>query len=464
MTEATQLSKISQTLFPQLELGDVRRNRRFEKVVQALANNPGASLPEVFPDPTSYHACLNLLDAEECSHENILGAHQESVLNQMEAHSGPILLLHDGTFLDFSGHTTLEDDLGPIGNGGGRGWLAHQTLAVNPSNRMVFGLVSQILHIRATATKGEGVASGRLRETRESRLWIKGLDEVGPTPEGRKWIDVADRGADVFEFLQILTDRKRQFIVRSCNNRALGVGPSAEKAAELLHDHIRTLPATAHWDLEIPGRAKQSGRIACMSVVSERVVLRPPHVQRGPFRKEPLEMTVVRAWEPAPPKGVEPLEWLLLTSEAALSPEEQKQICVWYSCRMQIEEYHKVQKSGVGVEKYQVQSVKKMAAIVAILSVVAVALMNLRLAARNPALANLPADAFVPKVWVVVLSRMMKGKTKNWTVAEFWVHLARLGGYLKNPARHPPGWITLWRGWQTLHPVVSYHLSIEKIP
>lgn len=131
---------------------------------------------------------------------------------------------------------------------------------------------------------------------------------------------------------------------------------------------------------------------------------------------------------------------------------------------MQIEEYHKVQKSGVGVENYQVQSVKKMAALIAILSVVAVALMNLRLAARNPALANLPAEEFVPKIWVVVLKRMVKSKNKNWTVTEFWVNLARLGGYQKNPAHHPPGWITLWRGWKKLIPIIRYHMSIEKMP
>ena len=464
MSETAQLLTIAQTLFPELNLGDCRRNKRFEKVVQALADNPGASLPEVFPNRSDYNACLNLFNAKECSHENILGAHQESVLNRMEAHSGPVLLLHDATFFDFSGHTTLEDDLGPIGNGGGRGWLAHQTLAVNPANRMVFGLVSQVMHIRVPLPKGELVRARRKRIDRESRLWIKGLKEVGPTPVGCNWIQLGDRGADIYEFLQVMVDGGCQFIVRSCNSRALGSGPTELKAKELLHDRMRSLPATASWELEIPARAKQLGRIAHMSAVSERVVLRQPHVQKGLFRKEPLELNVVRAWEPAPPDSVEPLEWLLLTSEPVSTPDEIKKVCDWYSCRMQIEEYHKVQKSGVGVENYQVQSVKKMAALIAILSVVAVALMNLRWAARNPALANLPAEEFVPKTWVVVLKRMVKSKNKNWTVTEFWVNLARLGGYQKNPAHHPPGWITLWRGWKKLIPIIRYHMSIEKMP
>ena len=44
----------------------------------------------------------------------------------------------------------------------------------------------------------------------------------------------------------------------------------------------------------------------------------------------------------------------------------------------------------------------------------------------------------------------------GWTVGQFWVQLARLGGYLKDPGKHPPGWITLWRGWRTLHPIIRY--------
>jgi hypothetical protein len=44
-------------------------------------------------------------------------------------------------------------------------------------------------------------------------------------------------------------------------------------------------------------------------------------------------------------------------------------------------------------------------------------------------------------------------------VTQFWVELARLGGYQKNPVKHPPGWITLWRGWKILHALIRYELT-----
>jgi hypothetical protein len=459
MSTALTLVSLPEILFPDLDLGDARRDRRFRTVVRAVAANPGASLPQIFPDPSAYHACLALFDADECTHANILGTHQEAALNFAEAHAGPVLLLHDATVLDFSGHTTLAADLGPVGNGAGRGWLAHQTLAVDPADRTVFGLVSQILHVRVPTPKAEKVAQKREREGRESRLWLRGLDEVGPTPAGCQWIDVADRGADIFEFLQTLLDRKRRFVVRSKSNRALGKGRSDEKSLGLLHDRLRGLPATAHWNLDVPARDGHPARTARLSAVAERVTLRPPHVRTGNFRREPLELMAVRVWEADPPAGAVVLEWLLLTNEAATTPEDLERVARWYACRMQIEEYHKVQKSGARVEGCQVQSVEKMAALVALLSVVAVGMMNLRLAARDPELAGKPASEVVPVVWVEVLSRYQKGEAKDWTAGQFWVNLARLGGYMKNPMKHPPGWITLWRGWCQLHLLIRYHLS-----
>ncbi|HEX4612036.1 MAG TPA: transposase DNA-binding-containing protein [Urbifossiella sp.] len=68
-------------LFPDLDLGDARRNRRFARVVAAVAANPGASLPQLFPDPSAYHAALRVFDADACTHANVLAAHQVAVLD-----------------------------------------------------------------------------------------------------------------------------------------------------------------------------------------------------------------------------------------------------------------------------------------------------------------------------------------------------------------------------------------------
>jgi len=199
----------------------------------------------------------------------------------MENHAGVILLIHDGTLLDFSGHTTLEDELGEIGSGNGLGWISHQTIAVDPTNRTIFGLISQILHVREKAVPGESIAAKRERKSRESLLWSRAIQEIGPTPAGATWIDVGDRGADIFEFLQRLTTRR--FVVRSTHNRALGTGSTEVRAKAFLHDTLRALPEQTCFELEIPGKAGKKPRIAALSLAGQRVTIRPPHVKRGNY-------------------------------------------------------------------------------------------------------------------------------------------------------------------------------------
>jgi hypothetical protein len=456
--------QFARVLFPDLDLGDVRRDRRFAAVVDTLAAGTGPSLPALFPRTADYDACLRLFDSPQATHANILSAHQLPVLDRLESVTTPVLLIHDATHLDFSGHTTLQRDNGPIGNGAGRGWIAHQTIAVDPADRTVYGLVCQILHTRPESTKGEKVAVRRARKDRETRLWIEALNQIGPAPAHATWIDVMDRGADTFEVLWELTDRRRTFIVRSAHNRALGDGPSDATAAEKLHDAIRTRAAAATWELEIPARGGRARRTARLSVAWLGTVLRPPQVRKGNHPRVPVPITVVRVWEANPPAGVAPLEWLLLTNRPVATAEHARQVADYYACRWHIEEYHKAQKSGALIESCQFQSGKKVQALIAVLSVVSVMLMNLRVSARDPVRGMQPATAAVPAMWVAILERLKVRSRPLATVRDFYLHLAWLGGYMKDkPEREPPGWQTLWRGWQKFHTILQYHLSIPKM-
>jgi hypothetical protein len=464
MTTLPAPRQLAQTLFPDLDLGDIRRQRRFADIVDVLAAAAGQSLPALFPDAADYNACLRLFDTPHATHANILAAHQTATLDHLETLVTPVLMIHDATHLDFSGHTTLRADNGPIGNGGGRGWIAHQTLAVNPADGTIYGLVSQILHTRPESTKGQTSAVRRGRGDRETRLWIDALNEIGPTPASATWIDVMDRGADTFEVLWELTDRRRTFLVRSAHNRALGDGPSDEPAAAKLHDTIRALPAATTWDLDLPARTGRRRRTARLSAVAYHTLLRPPHVRRGEHPKVPVPISVVRVWEANPPEGVAALEWLLLTNLAVTTPEELRRVADYYACRWQIEDYHKAQKTGATLEQCQFQSGEKVKAWIAVLSVVSVMLMNLRLAARDPLRGSQPVGTVVPPGWVAILERLKVRRRPLETVRDFYWHLAWLGGFMKdNPQRDPPGWQTLWRGWRKFQTILQYELSTPKI-
>lgn len=111
------------------------------------------------------------------------------------------------------------------------------------------------------------------------------------------------------------------------------------------------------------------------------------------------------------------------------------------------------------MEKPQLQDVGSLKAAIALLSVVAVALVNLRIAARDEEKAQEPATRYMPRLWVKVLSIWRHKEQRDLSVREFTLALARLGGHLNRKSDGLPGWLTLWRGWQRLHTMLEYESS-----
>ncbi len=160
-------------------LGDPRRTRRLVRAADQILAHPDKALPHKFASPKDYRAVLRLVNHPAVTHAALLRVHAQRVLEQLRA-DGPavVVLPEDTTELDFSGQNTLA--LGSIGNGGGQGFECHNTLAVDPHSRAIYGLVDQILHRRRKVPKGEGTDAKRRHPERESRLWVKAADNVGP--------------------------------------------------------------------------------------------------------------------------------------------------------------------------------------------------------------------------------------------------------------------------------------------
>jgi hypothetical protein len=88
---------------------------------------------------------------------------------------------------------------------------------------------------------------------------------------------------------------------------------------------------------------------------------------------------------------------------------------------------------------------------IALLSVVAVSLLNLREASRRPDAQERPATDLVDKRYVTVLSAWRYKKIRSdLSIHDFFYALARLGGHQNRKSDHRPGWLVLWRGWMAL--------------
>ena len=229
MTTLTE--SFGQTHFGTAQLGDSRRTDRLVDLADRIYRHPGGTLPHKLHDPAAYKAMDRLVNRPEATHAAVLEPHRQHTLARMGQSNGVVLVLHDTTELDYSGLRSIAD-LGPIGGGLNRGYLCHNSLAVDGQRHEVVGLANQILHRRRHIGKTESVKTKRERADRESRLWIDGCDAIGAAPQGCCWVHVADRGADTFEFLARPWDERQQLPAaapRSTASSAAATTPTAPR-------------------------------------------------------------------------------------------------------------------------------------------------------------------------------------------------------------------------------------------
>jgi len=458
-----------QTHFGNVDLGDLRRNRRLPELVDCIVRKPGGTLPSMLPREADADAFYRLCDADDVTHAAVFAAHRSLVLKKLQKTRKNLLVIHDTTELDFSSRTSLKN-LGQIGNGGCRGYLAHNSLVVDADHGQVLGLANQILHTRVERPKNELVAEHRARQSRESLLWLRGTEGL---PQRSQVVDVCDRGADTFEFLEHELRSQRSFVIRSAHNRVVSLGHEGKLSKPLsLYRHLRSLPAhaTSQTTVRIPSEllekrrraksknsAKQIGtfREAKLCISFAAVRIHAPHVHRGNHGDEPLAVWAIRVWEPNPAPGCPRLEWFLLTNVPVETAAAAKRVIRWYEWRWVIEEYHKGQKTGCGIEKLQFRDQARLEPAIAILSIVAITLLQLRDAARHPNARTRRADELVDPDAIQVLSMWKNSEPHpDWTVHEYYIALAELGGYRRRKDC-PPGWQVLWRGYIALNQMLE---------
>jgi hypothetical protein len=449
------------------DLGDKRRTDRLPQLVNEMHRHPGGSLPQKLPRSEDLEAFYRLCAADDVTHESVMGPHRERTLQYLQATDHFVLAIHDATELDYTTHTTLVKDLGQIGNGNQRGYLVQNTLVVDPARSVVVGLANQILHVRPLVKKTETQAQRRKRKSRESLLWLKGTNDL---PERREVVDVCDRGADTFEFLEHEMTSGRTFVIRSAYDRSIIVGHDPDGEKHHLHQYARTLPEIGTLEMPVTqkvivNKPKKIGkktktirtkRLARLNIAAAPILVRAPANKNGIHGNQPLRLWIVRIWETSPPPGEEALEWLLLTNHPVQCEKDALLIKTWYEWRWTIEELHKAKKTGCSIESLQFHDVDRLKPAIAVLSILALALLALRDNGRNPELARRPAREQIDEEYIDVLSLWRHRKPRpNWTIHEFYMALGRLGGHSGRKSSPPPGWIVLWRGWEKLQLMID---------
>ena len=455
----------AQEQFGDCQLGDQRRTKRLIEVASRVANHPAGSFTQQLSDWGDLKAAYRLLDRDEVTFQAIAGPHWEQT---RRAAPGRYLVIGDTTELDF-GRRRKIPDLGPTGNGSGRGFLLHSGLVVRAGTEDVVGLAGQQIHYRKPSPKKES-ASQRLKRPRESQVWGQVIDLIGPPPEGVQWVHVYDRGADNFEVFCHLLEQGDDWVVRASSLHRKILTPAGQRVK--LSQYLSSLPLAGSYELSLRAREKQPARTAKLEVRFGELSI-PVPAQKSPYVKQqnpaPIKMWVVWVQEVDAPPGVEPIMWVLYTSLPVTSFAAAWQVIEYYESRWLIEEWHKALKTGCRVTKRQLKEKGRLEALVGLLSVVAVRLLQLKSVARTEP--DRPARQFVPPLWLAMLkaSRKKLHRVHDLTIGQFWREVAKLGGFLGRRCDGEPGWITIWRGWEKLNTLVrgaelasTFHQNLKK--
>ncbi len=439
--------------FGRVDLGDRRLNRRAVEMVTRMASYPQASLPNQMANWGELKAAYHLLNHEEVTMEALLAPSCQQTLESAR-HPSVVLMVEDTTELDFTAHPSKEG-LGKIGDGKGRGLLLHSTLAVEPESRQILGLAHAEVALRQPKPKG------KVRWTRspEGRLWENSAKAVGAPPQGVTWIHVSDRGSDIFEYMAACLDLGKHFLVRAFQNRVLSTeeGPEpTEEAREVAHllDYARTLSPCpderATYTVQVSAHKKQPARQAQVVMAWSEVSFSAPSKAPAEVREHAdLHVWLLRVWEPNPPTGVDPVEWILLCSLPITSVEEALRTVDWYTCRWLCEDYHMCLKTGCRIEASQLDSGEDVRRLLGFVLPLSVRLLQLRQYVRQAP--EVPVMPVVEPLMVEVLARSQKKDAATMTLRQFWYSVAQMGGHLGRRSDGPPGWRTLWKGWRELN-------------
>ena len=444
----------AETTFGPCELGDERRNRRLVRVAQDVVARPDGSTPEQTESWGDCKAAYRLFNEEDVTFDRIIAPHCRQVREGCEQGSVK-LIINDTTEIDY-GRNRKATGLGRTGNGSGRGFFLHTAMMVDAADGRVDGLAGQILFYRKPKVNRGAKNTQRRSGDRESVVWGNLVDQVGPAPAGVKWVHVDDRGADDFEVFRRIQAVENSCVIRAArlNRRVKTVDGQSLPLKELLN----TLPGMGVRELTVKAKKELPKRTATVELRFSEIRMPTPRVLTPWLKKhrsnEDLTLWVVELREVNAPKGIKGLHWVLYTFEPVTTVDMANTVISWYEIRPTIEDYHKAFKTGCSVQERYYATSDRLERVTALLSIVAVRLMQVKTAALETP--DRPAREVAPVQWVrLVQTARRKPVNENMTIYQFIRALAGLGGHLGRKSDGEPGWITVWRGFEKLMLIVK---------
>lgn len=445
-----------------VDLGDVRWNKRLQIYGKSRFAKPAATLPQSCGTVAATKAAYRLLNHSDATLDELLSTHRESTLARA-ARESVILAIQDTTSLNF---TSLDETtgLGPIAaNSGGanatRGLLMHSLMLASTAGTP-FGLLDVNCWARDPKTYGTSRKRASLpTDQKESQKWIRGYraaDEAAKRLNGKQVVVVCDREGDMFDLFDAARKGHAQMLVRALHPRRIA---SEDGCVEgYLWDSVRQGPIADQIRIEVPRSGNRIARTTHLELRYKAVRVVKP-TDRGE-KKTFVTLNAIAATESPESAGDnDPIQWLLLTTLPVTTPEEAAEKVQWYTKRWIIEVFHRTLKTGCNVEQRQATTAETLMAALAIDVVVAWRVMWLHKLGRETP--ELPCSVFFEEhEWKALYAYTNKSKQpppEPPPIRDAMRRVAKLGGFLGRKCDGEPGTQTIGRGLYELSIIAAVY-------
>ncbi|VFN06281.1 MAG: Transposase DDE domain-containing protein, partial [Candidatus Kentron sp. G] len=374
---------------------------------------------------------------EQVTAQKILEPHYGATFKRIKEYP-TVLCAQDTTELDYTSKKDIEG-LGTLNYETRRGLYLHVTLAVTPQ-RLSLGQLDSWSWTRPFEDADK-----------ESIRWLEGYQRVSECQQllreenaPTQLVYIADREGDIYD---IFAEQKKieergqaaaDWLIRAQHDRKTDEDKKLRALAE---------QATALGEIEFilpKGRDGSPPRVVVQTLRAVEVPLTPP--KSG---QPHVTVTAIFANEENPPKGEEPVSWLLLTNREVKTLAQAKEKLEWYLARWQIEIFFKVLKSGCRVEELQLEHIDRLEPALALYQIIAWRVLYLTMLGRE--CPQLPCDLiFSDDEWksVYIVSTRQQPPEIPPTIDTMIRMVAGFGGFLNRKRDGFPGPQTVWVGLQ----------------
>ncbi|ATQ66489.1 IS4 family transposase [Methylosinus trichosporium] len=441
-------------------VGDIRVERSGDWLMEQIAATGSLTLRKVGASRSGEMRAHRFLSSGFASVEAIMETLGARTAERCAGRR--VVAAQDTSEINFAGRSAKRRGLGPAGNGCDPGFFIHPVLAIDADDEAVVGLVDARIWTRPQ-TKAPA-RRGRAFEDKESARWLEGCasaaEQLGAAAEVTV---VGDRESDIF---QLFARRPEgvHLVVRAAQDRRIEGGSLFEAAAA-------AAPLTTTMTKVAPRGPGDKGRLARVELRAVRVrLLAPASLSAKEKTGAPaVELTLVEAREIEPPEGVASLLWRLLTTHAAETAEQAREIVRCYRLRWRIEQLFRTLKSdGLALEDSQIVDAERLMRLSAVALGAAARIIQL-VDARDGgprSCGDVVDEALVEPLEAI--GKTLEGKTERqknphekgslaWLA---WI-TARLGGW--NCYYKPPGPKTMRDGWNRLASMLAgYAIATAK--